>query len=171
MVRNLPADAGDVRDVGSIPAWGRSPGGGLGNPFQFSCLENPMDRGAWRAMVHNLAKGRTQLKRLRRNNSNNNESSAVCLEACGIGPRVLSCVRLFVTPWTVAPVPLSMGFPRQEYWSGLPFPPSGNLPHSGIEPAFPALQVDSLPVSHREALRACLKSGNWRPLLNLHPLY
>ena len=41
VVRNLPADAGDVRDVGSIPAWGRSPGGGLGNPFQFSCLENP----------------------------------------------------------------------------------------------------------------------------------
>ena len=41
--------------------------------------------------------------------------------------------------------PLSMGFPRQEYWSGLPFPPLGNLPDPGIEPAFPALQADSLP--------------------------
>ena len=94
-----------------------------------------------------------------------------CLEACGIGLRVLSCVRLFVTPWTVAPVPLSMGFPRQDSWDGLPFPPPGNLPHSGIEPAFAALQVDSLPVSHKDAVWAYLKSGNWRPLSNLHPLY
>ena len=46
MVKNLPANAGDAREVGSIPGWGRSPGGGNGNPFQYSCLENPMDRGA-----------------------------------------------------------------------------------------------------------------------------
>ena len=46
MVKNLPADAGDAREVGSIPGWERSPGGGNGNPFQYSCLENPMDRGA-----------------------------------------------------------------------------------------------------------------------------
>ena len=51
-----------------------------------------------------------------------------------------------MTPWTVAhQAPLSMGFPRQEYWSGLPFPSPGDLPNPGIEPAFPALQVDSLP--------------------------
>ena len=50
---------------------------------------------------------------------------------------VLSCVRLFVTPWTVAHyAPLSMGFSRQEYWSGLPCPPPGDLPHPGIEPVF-----------------------------------
>ena len=51
MVKNLPANAGDVRDVGSIPGWGRSPGGGPGNPLQNSCLENPMDRGIFWAIV------------------------------------------------------------------------------------------------------------------------
>ena len=55
VVRNLPANAGDIRDTGSIPGSGRSPGEGNGNPFQYSCLENPMDRGAWRAMVHGVA--------------------------------------------------------------------------------------------------------------------
>ena len=49
MVKNLPTSAGDVRDTGAIPALGRSPGGGHGNPLQYSCLENPRDRGAWRA--------------------------------------------------------------------------------------------------------------------------
>ena len=47
MVKNLPANAGDTRDTGLIPGLGRSPGGGHGNPLQYSCLENPMDRGAW----------------------------------------------------------------------------------------------------------------------------
>ena len=50
MVKSLPAGAGDVRDGGSIPGLERSPGGGLGNPLQYSCLENPMDRGAWKAI-------------------------------------------------------------------------------------------------------------------------
>ena len=52
MVKNLPADASDVRDTSSIPGLGRSPGRGLGNPLQCSCLENPMDREAWQATVH-----------------------------------------------------------------------------------------------------------------------
>ena len=56
MVKNLPAKAGDIRDVGSIPGSGRSPGEGHGNPLQYSCLENPMDRGAWQAMVHEACK-------------------------------------------------------------------------------------------------------------------
>ena len=51
VVKNRPANAGDIRNVGSIPGWGRSPGEGNGNPLQYSCLENPMDRGAWRAAV------------------------------------------------------------------------------------------------------------------------
>ena len=55
-VKNLPAKAGDARDTHSIPGSGRSPGGGHGNPLQHSCLENPMDGGAWRATVHGLAK-------------------------------------------------------------------------------------------------------------------
>ena len=64
LVKNLLADAGDIRDPGSIPELGRSPGGGHGNPLQFSCLDSPVDRGAWRATVHGVAKSRTQLKRL-----------------------------------------------------------------------------------------------------------
>ena len=57
----------------------------------------------------------------------------------------LSRVRLFATPWTVArQAPLSMGFSRQEYWSGLPFPSPGDLPNPGIKPGSPALQADTL---------------------------
>ena len=52
----VPASAGDIRDTGSIPGSGRSPGGGRGNPLQYSCLENPVDRGAWQAIVHRVAK-------------------------------------------------------------------------------------------------------------------
>ena len=58
----------------------------------------------------------------------------------------------FVTPWTIAHwSPLSMGFPKQEYWSGLPFPSSGDLPHPGIKPKSLAWQADSLSLSHWEA--------------------
>ena len=61
---NLPADAEVVRDVGLVPGLGRSSGGGHGNPLQYSCLENPMDRGAWRATAHGIAKSWTRLKQL-----------------------------------------------------------------------------------------------------------
>ena len=64
VVKDLPANAGDIRDAGSIPGSGRSPRGGHGNLFQYSCPENPMDRGAWRAAVYRVAKNQTQLKRL-----------------------------------------------------------------------------------------------------------
>ena len=63
VAKNLPANAGDV-DVGSIPGLGRSPGGGHGNPLQYSFLENPVDRGAWQATVHGVAKSWTRLKQL-----------------------------------------------------------------------------------------------------------
>ena len=62
VVRNPPANAGDLRDLGSIPGLGGSPGGGLGNPLQYSCLESLMGRGAWPATVHGIAKSQTQLK-------------------------------------------------------------------------------------------------------------
>ena len=65
MVKNPPAIAGDIKDAGLIPGSGRSPAAGHGNPLQYFCLENPMDRGAWRATVHRLTKSLTQLKRLR----------------------------------------------------------------------------------------------------------
>ena len=60
VVKNLPAMAGDIRDTGFIPGSGRSPGGGPGNPLQYSCLDNSMDRGAWWAMVHGVTNSRTQ---------------------------------------------------------------------------------------------------------------
>ena len=88
MVKNLPANTGTVGDTASIPGLGRSPGGGNGNPLQYSCLENSVYREAWQAIVHQA--------------------------------------------------PLSMGLYRQEYWSGLPFPPPGDLPNPGMETASPA---------------------------------
>ena len=59
MVKNLPANAGDVTDVGRIPGLGRSPGGQHGNTLQDSCMENPMDRGAWQAAVHRVTESDT----------------------------------------------------------------------------------------------------------------
>ena len=58
MVKKPPANVEDIRDVGLIPELGRSPGGGHGNPLQYSCLENPMDRGAQWATVHRVTKSR-----------------------------------------------------------------------------------------------------------------
>ena len=59
MIKNLPAKAGDVRDSGLIPGLGRSSGEGNGNPFQYSCLGNPVDRGAWQVIVHRVEKSQT----------------------------------------------------------------------------------------------------------------
>ena len=61
MVKNLPVSTGDTRDVGLIRGLGRYPGEGNGNPVQYSCLENSMDRGAWQATVHGVAKSQTRL--------------------------------------------------------------------------------------------------------------
>ena len=78
-----------------------------------------------------------------------------CMCAC-----MLSCfsrVQFLATPWTIAhQAPLSLGFSRQEYWSGLPCPPLGDLPNPGIKPTSPALQADSLPLCHQES-----PSGQW----------
>ena len=83
LVKNSLANAGDPRDAGSIPESGRSPAGGHGNPVQYSYLENPMDRGAWRATVHRIEKSNTRQKKI----------SSV---------QLLSHVRLFAAPWTAA---------------------------------------------------------------------
>ena len=61
LLKNLPVSAGEERDVDLIPGLGRFPAGGHGNPLQYSCLENPMDRGTWWVMVYEVAKSQTQL--------------------------------------------------------------------------------------------------------------
>ena len=62
VVKNLPANAADIRDSGSIPGSGRFPGGGNGNPLHYSCLDNPKDRGTWQATDHRVAKSQTCLR-------------------------------------------------------------------------------------------------------------
>ena len=64
VVKNLPPNAGDIKDAGSNPGSGISPGGGNDNPLQYSCLENPMDSGVWQAIVHEVAQNWTRLKQL-----------------------------------------------------------------------------------------------------------
>ena len=64
VITNPPANAGDIKHVGLTPGLGKSPEGGHGNSLQYSCLENPMDRGAWWAIFHRVAKSQTQLKQL-----------------------------------------------------------------------------------------------------------
>ena len=118
VVKNLFASAGDIRDTGSISGSGRSPGWGHGNPLQYSCLENLMDWETWQATVHRVANSQTWLKWL---------NTHLATKNC-IGMKSLSCVQLLATPWTAAhQAPPCMGFSRQEYWSGLPFPPPGDL--------------------------------------------
>ena len=105
----------------------------------------------------------------------------LCLLQCQVGPlplappgkvkvKSLSRVRLFATPWNVAPQALpSMGFSRQEYWSGVPFPSPGDLPDPGIEPRSPALEADTLtsePPGKRCANGKCIQKGrrvSWAP--------
>ena len=95
-----------------------------------------MDREAWRAAIHGVAKSRTRL-------SDWTELMVVALQP-------LNQVWFFGTPWTVAhQAPLSMGFPRQEYWSGLPFPSPGDLPDPGKNPGLLHWQADSLLLSHQ----------------------
>ena len=69
VVKNLPASAGDISDMGVIPWWERDLGEGHGNPLKYFCLENPMDRGAWWATVHRIAKSQTRLKGLNTHSS------------------------------------------------------------------------------------------------------
>ena len=131
VVKNPPANAVDIRDVGLIPGLGRYPGVGNGYPLQYSCLESSIGRGACWAIVHGVAKSWTWLKR-----------SSAALTSYPLSLCVFSHVWLFATPWIIAcQDTLFMGLCRQEYWSGLPFPHPRDLPDPGIEltsPSFPA---------------------------------
>ena len=113
MVKRLPINAGDL---GLIPGLGRFPGEGNGNPLQYSCLENPMDGGPWCRL---LSMGSQRVGH-DWTISLHSQNVHVCVCACMLS--CFSCVQLFAILWTVAcQAPLSMGFSRQETWSGLPF--------------------------------------------------
>ena len=122
-VKNLP----NAGDSGSIPGSGRASGEGNGYPLQYSCLENPMDRGAWRAIVCGVTKNQTQLKRNWSDLACKHREDVVRQEVSLLLLLLLlshfSRVWLCVTPETAAhQAPPSLGFSRQEHWSGLPFP-------------------------------------------------
>ena len=122
-------NAGASGDTVSILGSGRSPGRGQGYPLWYSCLKNPMDRGAWWATLHKITKSWAQLSIHRFRSNVTKQVSFLRTE------RKWNWSRSVVTPWTVAyEVPLSMGFSRQEYWSGLSFPSPGDLPNPGVEP-------------------------------------
>ena len=125
-------------------------GEGNGNRLQCSCLENPRDEGAWWAAVYGVAQSRTRLKR----HSSSSSSRDIMYSIVTVVNRCCcqwpSGFLLSATPWIVAcQPPLSLEFSMQEYWIGLPCRPPGHLPHPGIEPASPAQQADSLPLSHQ----------------------
>ena len=137
VVKNLLINSGDIRDKGLIPGSGRFPGGGLGNSLQYSCLENLKDRRAWQATVHRVAKSQAHLKQLSMHTQCHEGGVLIMgLPTCSVGKLYPTLCDL---PWTMThQVPLSMGFSRQEYWNGLPFPSPGGSPDAGIEPGYPA---------------------------------
>ena len=87
VAKNLPANTGNAGDVDSIPALGRSPGGRNGNPLQYSCLGNPMDRGAWWATVHEVGKSQTELSK---HINTHTHTLAFAFQFCDSQPRLHS---------------------------------------------------------------------------------
>ena len=87
MIKNLPANTGDVRDMGSFSRLIRSPGGGSGNLLQYSCLENPMGKGAWQATVHKVTKNQIQLKP---------HSTHTCMQFCGCNKYYFKWVKFII---------------------------------------------------------------------------
>ena len=136
-------------------------GEGNGTPLQYSCLENPMDWGAWWAAVHGVAKSQTRLSdftftfrfhALEKEMAftlffleNPRDGGAWWAAVNGVTQSRTWLKWLSSSSRTIAyQAPPSMGFSRQEYWSGLPFPSPGDLPDPGIEPGSPTFQADAL---------------------------
>ena len=128
MVKNLPANAGDARGMGSICGWGRSPGVGNGKLLQFSCLETPMDRGTWWASVYRVAKSQTWMSTCAHTHIH-----CVCYIMYQFSSvQSLSHVWLFATPWIAAPQPplhrqLPEFTPSHVHWVGDAIQPSHPL--------------------------------------------
>ena len=138
MVKNLPVNTGDVRDLGSIPGLGRSSGGGHSHPVQYCCLESPMDRVASQTTVHGVKKSQTWLKWLRMH----------IHELYLVYKRVLvtqSCPTLCNFRDSSLPGSSVCGIPQRRIleWVTISFSKGSCCP--GIEPRSPALQEDSLP--------------------------
>ena len=137
----VKASACNAGDLGSIPGLGRSPGGRHGNPLQYSCLENPLDGGAWWATVHGVAKNRTRL-------SDFVSSTYFCVDT---SEYVVLCLVTqlclnFVTPWTVAhQAPLSMGILQARILEWVAMPTSRGSSQPTVQTWSPTLQADSLP--------------------------
>ena len=138
-----------------IPGLGRSPGEGNGNPLQYSCLENSMEGQAWWAAVHGVAKSWTRLSNftsLSLRVCKKYHNKALFFKKVISFPQytenfssVAQLCPTLATLWTVAyQASPSMGFSRQENWSGLPFPSPEDLPDPGIEPGSPALEAEAL---------------------------
>ena len=105
-VKNPPANAGDISDVGSIPGSGKTPGGGNGKPLQNSCLENPTDKWAWWAAVHGVAKNHTQLKL----NWTHMHPAAILKLLT-----ILSKFHIFILPWALLYCSRTMCSPRHPF--------------------------------------------------------
>ena len=127
MEMNLPANGEHARNAGLIPGLERYAGEGNVHPLQYSCLGNPMDRGAWWAR-----------KRVTKRITNTTEHS--CL---------LRRVLFFFDPMSS----LSMRSPRKEYWSGVQFPSPGDLPNPGIKPTSPILARGFFTLSYRHTIQ------------------
>ena len=102
MIKNPPANAGDVRDRGSVPGLGRSPGGGHGNRLQYSCLENPTVRGAWWATVRRITKSWTQLKRLNLHTQTDLKHLLMNITSVDIQMAFMTCDETCLTGWDSA---------------------------------------------------------------------
>ena len=166
VVKNLPANAGDIRDTDSIPGFGRSPRGGHGNPLQYSCLENPMNRGAWQATVHGGHKQTLLLLQLLSRFSRVRLCATPKTAAhqaprpwdspgknTGVGchfllqrvkvkseSEVAQSYPTLSDPMDCSLPGSSMGFSRQGYWSGVPLPSQRDADHPTMHKTAPTTE-------------------------------
>ena len=128
VIKNPPTQAGDLRPKrpkGSVPGWGRSPGGGHGNPLQYSCLENTHGQRSLVDYSHGFTKSQTRLSNKHTHTRCPSKHVCVCVCVCVcVYVSLFSPVQLFATPWTVAhQAPLSMGILQARIleWIAIPF--------------------------------------------------